>query len=110
MTLACLLQLCMMCLADAGRRCTVSSLCILEAVCGSQMMLAYSKMGRNSVVQARCLVLRGHVRMFLWRKTEVVFALCAVSLMRVFQFRVLWVWIPRYLAVLVVWRLWLCMV
>ena len=43
--------------------------------------------------------------MFLWRKAEVVFALCAVLLMRVFQFRVLWIWIPRYLAVLVVWRL-----
>ena len=26
----------------------------------------------------RCLVLRGHVRMFLWRKAEVVFALYAV--------------------------------
>ena len=38
----------MMCLAE--RRCTVSSLLILEAVCGSQMMLAYSKMGRTSVV------------------------------------------------------------
>ena len=49
-TLACLLQLCMMCLADAGQRCTVSSLWILEAVCGSQMMLAHSKMGRTSVV------------------------------------------------------------
>ena len=36
----------MMCLAE--RRCTVSSLLILEAVCGSQMMLAYSKMGRTS--------------------------------------------------------------
>ena len=29
----------------------------------------------------RCLVVRGHVRMFLWRKAEVVFALCAVLLM-----------------------------
>ena len=48
----------MMCLAE--RRCTVSSLLILEAVCGSQMMLAYSKMGRTSTVLARCLVLRGH--------------------------------------------------
>ena len=38
----------MMCLAE--RRCTVSSLWILEAVCGSQMMLAYSMMGRTSVV------------------------------------------------------------
>ena len=27
-----------------------------------------------------CLVLRGHVRMFLWKKAEVVFALCAVIL------------------------------
>ncbi len=65
----------------AERRCTVSSLWMLEAVCGSQMMLAYSKMGRTSVVYARCLVFRGHVRMFLWRKAEVVFALCAVLLM-----------------------------
>ena len=38
----------MMCLAE--RRRTVSSLWMLEAVCGSQMMLAYSKMGRTSVV------------------------------------------------------------
>ena len=52
-------------------------------------MLAYSRMGRTSVVYARCLVLRGHVRMFLWRKADVVFALCAVLLMWVFQFRVL---------------------
>ena len=65
----------------AERRCTVSSLRVLESVCGSQMMLAYSKMGRTSVVYARCLILRGHVRMFLWRKAEVVFALCAVLLM-----------------------------
>ena len=36
----------MMCLAE--RRCTVSSLWILEAVCWSQMMLAHSKMGRTS--------------------------------------------------------------
>ena len=51
MTLACLLyylQLCMMCLAE--RRCTVSSLCMLEAVCGSQTMLAYSKIGRTIVL------------------------------------------------------------
>ena len=41
--------------------------------------------------------------MFLWRKAEVVFALCVVLLMRVFQFRVLRIWIPRYLAVSVVW-------
>ena len=34
----------------AERRCTVSSLRVLESVCGSQMMLAYSKMGRTSVV------------------------------------------------------------
>ena len=34
-------------------------------------MLAYSRMGRTSVVYARCLVLRGHVRMFLWRKADV---------------------------------------
>ena len=27
-----------------------------------------------------CLVLRGHVRMFLWKKAEVVFTLCAVIL------------------------------
>ena len=47
-------------------------------------MLAYSRMGRTSVVYARCLVLRGHVRMFLWRKADVVFALCAVLLMWVF--------------------------
>ena len=40
----------MMCLAE--RRCTGSSLWILEAVYGSQMMLAYSKMGRTSVVYA----------------------------------------------------------
>ena len=52
-------------------------------------MLAYSRMGRTSVVYARCLVLCGHVRMFLWRKADVVFALCAVLLMWVFQFRVL---------------------
>ena len=45
------------------------------------MMLAYCRMGRTSVVYARCLVLRGHVRMFLWRKADVVFALCAVLLM-----------------------------
>ena len=44
------------CLAE--RRCAVSSLWMLETVCGSQMMLAYSKMGRTSIVQARCLVLR----------------------------------------------------
>ena len=44
-------------------------------------MLAYSRMGRTSVGYARCLVLRGHVRMFLWRKADVVFALCAVLLM-----------------------------
>ena len=71
------------------------------------MTLAYSKMGRpgTSVVKARCLILRGHVQMFLWRKAEVVFALCAILLMWVFQFRVLWIWIPSYLAVLVVWRL-----
>ena len=69
----------MMCLVE--RRCTVSSLWILEAVCGSQIMLAYSKMGRTSVVSYKCLVLRGHVRMFLWRKAEVVFALCALLLM-----------------------------
>ena len=43
-------------------------------------MLAYSRMGRTSVVYARCLVLRGHVRMFLWKKAIVVFALCAVLL------------------------------
>ena len=79
MTLACVLQLCIMCLAE--RRCTVSSLWMLEAVCGSHIMLAYSKMGRTSVVLARCLALRGHVRMFLWRKAEVVFALFAVLLM-----------------------------
>ena len=54
---------------------------MLEAVCGSQMMLAYSKMGRSSVGYARYLVLSGHVQMFLWRKAEVVFALCAVLLM-----------------------------
>ena len=36
--------------------------------------------------------------------------LCAVLLMWVFQFRVLLMWIPRYLAMSVVWRLWLCMV
>ena len=65
---------------------------------------------RTSVVYARCLALRGHVRMFLWRKADVVFALCAVLLMWVFQFRVLLMWIPRYFAVSVVWRLWLCMV
>ena len=53
------------------------------------MMLAYSKMGRTSVVLARCLVLLGHVRMFLWRKADVVFAFCAVLLVWVFQFRVL---------------------
>ncbi len=41
--------------------------------------------------------------MFLWRKAEVVFALCVVLLMRVFQFRVLRIWIPRYLAVSVAW-------
>ena len=29
----------------AERRCTVSSLWMSEAICGSQMMLAYSKMG-----------------------------------------------------------------
>ena len=34
----------------AERRCTVSSLRVLESACGSQMMLAYSKMGRTSVV------------------------------------------------------------
>ena len=28
-------------------------------------MLAYSRMGRTSVVYARCLVLRGHVRLGL---------------------------------------------
>ena len=39
-----------------------------------------------------------------------MFALCAALLMWVFQFRVLWMWIPRYLAVLVVWGLLLCMV
>ena len=38
-----------MCLAE--RRCTVSSVWMLEAVFGSHMMmLAYSKMGRTSVV------------------------------------------------------------
>ena len=47
-TLACLLQFCMMRLAE--RRCTVSSLRVLESVCGSHTMLAYSKMGRTSVV------------------------------------------------------------
>ena len=31
----------------AERRCTVSSLRVLDFVCGSQMMLAYSKMGRT---------------------------------------------------------------
>ena len=67
----------MSCYASAHGRYTT----MLETVCGSQMMLAYSKMGRNSVVQARCLVLRGHVRMFLWRKNYVVFALYAVLLM-----------------------------
>ena len=30
--------------------CTVSSLWVLESVCGSQMMLEYSRMGRTSVV------------------------------------------------------------
>ena len=40
----------MMCLAE--RRCTVSGLWMFEA-CGSQMMLAYSKMGRTSVL-GRC--------------------------------------------------------
>ena len=39
---------CMMCLAE--RRCTVLSLWMLEAVCGSRMLLAYSKMGRTGVV------------------------------------------------------------
>ena len=45
-----------------------------------------------------------------WRKVDVVFVLCAVMLMRVFPFRVLLIWIPRYLAVSVVSTLWLCMV
>ena len=27
---------------------------------------------------ARCLVLLGHVRMFLWRKVDVVFAPCSL--------------------------------
>ena len=48
MTLARLLYFYMIRLAE--RRCTVSSLRVLESVCGSQMMLAYSKMGRTSVV------------------------------------------------------------
>ena len=46
-------------------------------------MLAYSKMGCTSFVSARCLVLRGHVRMFLWRIAEVVFALELCSLVDV---------------------------
>ena len=45
-TLACLLEFCMRCLAE--RRCTVSSLWMLVAVCESQMMIAYSKMGCRS--------------------------------------------------------------
>ena len=49
---------------------------------------------------ASLFFLRGHVRMFLWRKADVVFALCAVLLMWVFQFRVLWMWIPL--------GIWLC--
>ena len=36
-----------------------------------------------------------YMRMFLWRKADVVFALCAILLMWVFQFLVLWMWIPR---------------
>ena len=47
-TLACLVWLCMMCLAE--RRCIISSVWMLVAVCGSHMMLAYSTMGRTSVV------------------------------------------------------------
>ena len=47
-TLACLVQLCMMCLAE--RRCTISSLWMLVSVCGSPMMLAYSRIGRTIVV------------------------------------------------------------
>ena len=41
-------------------------------------MLAYSRTGRNSVVYASCLVLHEHERMFLWRKADVVFALCGL--------------------------------
>ena len=80
----------MTCLAE--RRCTVTRLWMLEALCGSQMMLAYSK------ILVLCkLGVWFCVGMCEWRKAEVVFALCAVLLMWVFQFRVLWMWIPRYL-------------
>ena len=37
--------LCMMCPAE--RRCIISSLWMLVAVCGSHMMLAYSRIGRT---------------------------------------------------------------
>ena len=47
-TLACILYLCMMRLAE--RRCSVSIMWMLESVCRSQMMLAYSKMGSTNVV------------------------------------------------------------
>ena len=46
------------------------------------MMLAYILRSDVLVLRiARCLVLRWHVRMFLWRKAEVVFSLCVVLLM-----------------------------
>ena len=37
-----------MCLAE--RRCTISSVWMLVSICGSHMMLAYSRIGRTSVV------------------------------------------------------------
>ena len=52
------------------------------AVCGCQMMLAYSRIGRilgldELVVYARCcFIWPWPVRIFLWRKGEVAFALC----------------------------------
>ena len=79
---------------------------VLTDIVVGPRMRSYSKM--DELVLCKLGVCFAHVRMFLWRKAEVVFALCAV-LFWVFQFRVLCMWIPN-LAVLVVWSLWLCMV
>ena len=76
---------------------------------GSQMEAAYSSCGRTGCHQwlgAGCLTSFGHIDKFLIKKDMVLLAFFKTASVHEFQGRVLSMVMPKYLALLVHWRVW----
>ena len=79
-----------------ARLCTISIFCIALWVCGSHTLAEYSRRGRTSPLYAFVLMLCDLVLMFLFTKPSIWFALPAVWLICLFQFRSEVIVTPKY--------------